>query len=149
MSFISDIFSKVKLNVGKIVDEVVTTDEERGKLENASSKIKSRLMEELSNAESEAESRKQDLIKTEMQGNMLQRSWRPLLMLLFGLVLIYHHFISSILGTPTTELPPEFWELLKLGIGGYIIGRSGEKIAGTGVINKLLGNKKSNNNGKT
>lgn len=27
------------------------------------------------------------------------------------------------------QLKPEFWELLKLGLGGYVIGRSAEKIA--------------------
>jgi type IV secretory pathway VirB4 component len=142
MSWVTDIFSKVKLNVSQLIDEVVTTKEEEGELRNAASKIKSRLMQELSNAESEAEKRKKELIKTEMTGNLLQRSWRPVLMLLFGVVLIYHHFLASVFSLPTTELPAEFWELLKLGIGGYIIGRSGEKIAGSGAVQKLMKSKK-------
>ena len=25
-------------------------------------------------------------------------------------------------------LPPDMWDLLKIGVGGYIVGRSGEKI---------------------
>jgi len=28
-------------------------------------------------------------------------------------------------------LPDELWNLLMIGVGGYVIGRSGEKIAGT------------------
>jgi len=27
------------------------------------------------------------------------------------------------------DIPPDMWDLLKLGLGGYMIGRSGEKIA--------------------
>jgi hypothetical protein len=30
---------------------------------------------------------------------------------------------------PPLVLPPDMWALLKIGVGGYIVGRSGEKIA--------------------
>jgi hypothetical protein len=30
---------------------------------------------------------------------------------------------------PTLDIPPDMWELLQLGIGGYIVGRSLEKAA--------------------
>lgn len=142
MSFFKDMFSNIKLNVSNILDEVITTDEERGELANKKAQIKKRLMEALNNAEGEAEERKKQLIKTEMEGNILQKSWRPVLMLGFGFILIYHHFFAQAFSLPTTELPSEFWQLLKLGIGGYIIGRSGEKIAGSGALEKLF-NKKS------
>jgi hypothetical protein len=78
-----------------------------------------------------------DIIIAEAKGNWLQRSWRPILMLSFGFIVIYTKFISQLapqLITPVLE--PEFWSLLKLGIGGYVIGRSGEKIAAT-VANKI------------
>ena len=29
----------------------------------------------------------------------------------------------------TLDLPPEMWTLLTVGVGGYVVGRSGEKIA--------------------
>jgi hypothetical protein len=34
------------------------------------------------------------------------------------------------------ELENEFWELLKIGIGGYVVGRSAEKIAKSVTISK-------------
>ncbi len=30
---------------------------------------------------------------------------------------------------PVLEIPPDMWGLLKIGLGGYVVGRSGEKIA--------------------
>ena len=70
-----------------------------------------------------------EIIVAEAKGNWLQRSWRPILMLSFGFIIIYTKFISQLsahLITPVLE--PEFWSLLEIGIGGYVIGRSGEKI---------------------
>lgn len=71
---------------------------------------------------------KSKIIQSETVGTWLQRSWRPILMLAFGFILIYEYFISSIFSLPKSNLPEMFWELLNLGLGGYIIGRSAEKI---------------------
>jgi len=30
-------------------------------------------------------------------------------------------------GGPKADIPPDMWDLLKLGIGGYVVGRSVEK----------------------
>lgn len=35
--------------------------------------------------------------------------------------------IVPIMGTPMAEIPPDMWDLLKLGLGGYVLGRSAEK----------------------
>jgi len=74
---------------------------------------------------------------TEARGNWLQRSWRPILMLAFGFIVVYAYFFEPAFllnegehGIANT-LNPNFWGLLKLGVGGYIIGRSTEKVAST------------------
>lgn len=72
-----------------------------------------------------------DVIITEAKGNWLQRSWRPILMLAFGFIVIYVKFIAPLFGLPIPELENEFWNLLQLGIGGYVIGRTGEKMIKT------------------
>ena len=38
-----------------------------------------------------------------------------------------HMFYSNY---PVLPLPDKLWSLLEIGVGGYIVGRSGEKIAG-------------------
>ena len=70
----------------------------------------------------------------------LTRSWRPLLMLLMmaflvltGLVLPVGDLIIGrvIPFNPHWQaIPPAFWEFLTIGMGGYIGGRSLEKITG-------------------
>jgi hypothetical protein len=37
---------------------------------------------------------------------------------------------------PIPELEIEFWDLLKIGIGGYVVGRTGEKMMTTYVNKK-------------
>jgi hypothetical protein len=116
--------------IGKIIDNLFTSDEER-------TDAKNKIIQVLREKELELQKMQTDIIIAEAKGNWLQRSWRPILMLSFGFIVIYTKFISQLapqLITPVLE--PEFWSLLKLGIGGYVIGRSGEKIAAT-VANKI------------
>ena len=77
-----------------------------------------------------------EIIVAEAKGNFIQRSWRPILMLSFGFIVIYVKFAAPLFGLPIPELEIEFWELLKIGIGGYVVGRSAEKIADKITITK-------------
>ena len=66
------------------------------------------------------------VIVAEASGNWLQRSWRPLMMLTFtGLI------VARWLGYAAPNLQPDeylkLWDIVQLGIGGYVIGRSVEK----------------------
>lgn len=72
------------------------------------------------------------VLVTEMSGNWLQRSWRPILMLSITAVLVNNYILIpylSLFGVPSTilDFPDQLWNLLKLGVGGYILGRSAEK----------------------
>ncbi len=124
MKKILEFFStKVFKQVGDAVDKLFTSEEERLNARNAIFKV-------LQNAQLELQKMQTEIIVAEAKGNWLQRSWRPILMLSFGFIIIYTKFISQLstyLVTPVLE--PEFWSLLEIGIGGYVIGRSGEKIA--------------------
>lgn len=70
----------------------------------------------------------------------LTRSWRPVLMLILMGFLVLAGFIlplgdllagGAIRFEPRWQiLPPEFWDFLSIGMGGYIGGRSLEKVAG-------------------
>lgn len=69
-----------------------------------------------------------DIILAEAQGeSWLQRNWRPMLMLWFA-GLVGAHWLGF---TPENLSEPVIIKLLaivQVGIGGYIVGRSGEKI---------------------
>lgn len=68
------------------------------------------------------------VIVSEAQGGgTLQRNWRPITMLTF-LALIVADFCGFRAPDMSAEVEMKLFSLLELGIGGYIIGRSAEKI---------------------
>ena len=107
--------------VGKVIDNLFTSDEERIKAKNEIFKVLKEQQLELQRLQSE-------VIIAEAKGNWLQRSWRPILMLAFGFIVIYVKFIAPLFSLPIPPLEDEFWNLLQIGIGGYVIGRTGEKM---------------------
>ena len=73
------------------------------------------------------------IILAEAKGGWLQRNWRPGIMALFALIIannyVVNPYLSAIFGIDIVmPIPPDMWTLLKLGIGGYIVGRSTEKV---------------------
>ena len=115
--------------VGKVIDGLFTSDEERLKAKNEVFKVLQEQQLELQKLQTE-------IVLAEANGNWMQRSWRPILMLAFGFIVIYVKFVAPLFSLPIPPLENEFWNLLQLGIGGYVVGRSAEKIAGNITVNK-------------
>lgn len=68
----------------------------------------------------------------EMNGNWLQRSWRPILMLTIVAIVANNYLIYPYVSlfwtkAPVLELPEKLWSLMQIGLGGYVVGRSVEK----------------------
>lgn len=62
-------------------------------------------------------------------------TWRPALMWIAIIIISVNFLVFPIIGIfypqimeNVLPLPPELWQLLTLGVGGYIVGRSGEKM---------------------
>ena len=115
--------------IGDVIDNLFTSDEER-----ANAKIK--VLEVLKQQQLELQKLQTEIIVAEAKGNWLQRSWRPILMLSFGFIVIYVKFAAPLFDLKIPELENEFWDLLQIGIGGYVVGRSAEKIADKITIKK-------------
>ena len=77
------------------------------------------------------------IILAEAQGaSWLQRNWRPILMLTVVAIIANNYIVAPYLGlfglpALVLDLPGELYTLMTIGVGGYIAGRSGEKIAKT------------------
>ena len=115
-----DLFKKV----GDSIDKLITSDEEKLILRNQLQKLFFEQNLELAKLNFQ-------IISDEAKGNFLQRSWRPILMLSFGFVVLYAKFIALAFNLPNAPLEPAFFTLLQLGIGGYGILRTAEKITET------------------
>lgn len=110
--------------VGGIIDTLSLSANEK-------KQIRSTIVDTLYRYASELEKEQSAIIRTEAQGNWLQKSWRPIVMLAFTFIVLLGAFIPI----PLLENTSEFWNLLEIGLGGYVIGRSIEKV--TGKIRKI------------
>lgn len=73
------------------------------------------------------------IILAEAQGSWIQRNWRPLLMMVIVVIIAnnYVFFPYAKLFFPNSvvilELPEPLWNLMNIGVGGYVVGRTAEK----------------------
>ena len=78
---------------------------------------------------------KKAVILAEAGGTGLKANWRPITMLTFVFIVANNYIIAPYVGlflpeySLTLELPPDLWALIKIGLGGYTVGRSAEKVA--------------------
>ena len=104
-----------------IVDDVVEDKDEANRLK---FEIQRQLIENKSN-ELEAAAK---VVLAEAQGSWLQRNWRPLLMVIFAGLMVANWFGFTALNIPES-VQNSLLNIVMVGIGGYVVGRSGEKIA--------------------
>jgi len=50
-------------------------------------------------------------------------------MLTFTYIIAHNYVIAPLFHVTSVPIPVDMWDLLKIGMGGYIVGRSAEKIA--------------------
>ncbi len=138
IEFIGGIFKPA----ADLIDNVHTSDEERLELKKQLDEIRAGVqlkMIELEHKVLEYETKvleaKQSVIIAEAQGkSWMQRNWRPILMMVIIVIVANNYVLVPYLSLFTDkitmlELPKELFTLLSVGVGGYVIGRSGEKIA--------------------
>ena len=78
----------------------------------------------------------QQVLKAEMEGNWLQRNWRPIAMMVFLFILVFQTILVPIIGIwyplalkQDAQLIYEVIQTIKWGLGGYIGSRGIEKTA--------------------
>lgn len=106
--------------IGETVDRLTLPAREKRQLE-------AELTEKLRTHVEKLAEEQSSVLREEARGNWLQRSWRPLVMLTFATIILTGTFVSL----PTLADTSRFWDLLEIGLGGYVIGRGGEKILQT------------------
>jgi|TARA_R110001583_G_scaffold27983_1_gene99431 hypothetical protein len=65
--------------------------------------------------------------------HFITAAWRPITMLTFVAIIANNYLLYPYLSlfwnqAPVLDIPPDMWGLLKIGLGGYVVGRSAEKI---------------------
>lgn len=120
LDFISGIFKPAV----DLVDNVHTSTEEKLVQQNVLATLQNQVTAKLIELESQKLAAQSKIIAAEANGqSWLQRNWRPITMLTFLFLVVMDSF-----GWLPNRLADEAWTLLQIGLGGYVIGRSGEKI---------------------
>ena len=114
-----------------VIDKAVLDKDEANKLK---SQIETIVQNgDIKKFEADMEARSKIIIG-EIQGkSALQRNWRPILMLSIVAIVVNNYILFPYLSMFTDkvvilELPNALFNLMTVGVGGYIVGRSGEKI---------------------
>jgi hypothetical protein len=135
-SFISNLFEPAV----KLVDELHTSDEERLQLQSQIKAVENELLAKVIAYENQLLQSKTDIITAESTGqSWIQRNWRPITMLTFLVLVVMDSF-----GWLPNPLADEAWTLLQIGLGGYVAGRSAEKITHQYLQARPADNKSTN-----
>jgi hypothetical protein len=111
----------------ELVDELHTSTEEKLKAKGHLLDVQAAAMQRVFDYETGMLEAKSKIVHAEASSkHWLTSNWRPITMLTF-LTLV----VGDSLGWLPNSLNKEAWFLLEIGLGGYVIGRSGEKIAQT------------------
>ena len=129
--------------VADIVDELHTSKEEKGQIEVALTGALTEAGVKILDYETKLAQAQSAIIIAEAQGqSWLQRNWRPVTMLTFVSVIAWNYIAAPLVAwafgaiLPVLELPGALWTTIQIGIGGYIGGRSLEKITDTIMTRK-------------
>ena len=70
------------------------------------------------------------IIEAEAKGeSWLQRNWRPMLMCICMFIIFTNYVLVPFFNIKQAVLDDHIWRLMELGVGGYVAGRSLEKIS--------------------
>ena len=123
-SFLSNLISPIT----NLIDELHTSDEEKLKIQAEMLKLQTEITARVMDYESKLLDAQSNIILAEAKGEgWLQKNWRPLMMVWFA-VLLGMYWFGVTPPNLTQETINQLFTLMQLGIGGYVIGRSAEKI---------------------
>jgi len=121
---ITDLIAGIFAPAAQLVDELHTSKEEKLEAKARLLEVQAAAMDSAYSYELKALQSRSDIINSEASSeHWLVAVWRPITMLTF-LVLI----VGDALALLPNPLSEQAWVALQLGLGGYVVSRSGEKI---------------------
>ena len=122
-SFIGSVFKPA----ADLIDSMHTSEKEKLDARNKLFTLQAQAFAQAEEYEKKLLDAKMQIITAEAQSqSWIARNWRPISMLVFLSLVIADSF-----GWLANPLANEAWLLLQIGLGGYVVGRSGEKVAKT------------------
>lgn len=119
--------------VGNIIDDLHTSGEEKAAAHLKLKQLEAMTLLSLTEAGQTLVNAQRDVLVAEAKGGWLQKSWRPITMLVFVFIIFNNYVLVPYIAAfgaavPTLVIPNGMWALLNVGIGGYITSRGIEKV---------------------
>ena len=132
-SVIADFVSGIFKPAVDLIDELHVSDEERLEAKSKLLSIEKDTINKAMELEGKVIDAGKEVILAEANGKWWQSAWRPALMWACIIIVINNYIFAPYLlaifdWAVVLGIPEQLWTLLTIGIGGYIAGRSGEKI---------------------
>lgn len=129
----SDIVSGILKPVSDVIEHLTISGEDKVKLQMAQLQAGMAAATASQSYEAQLLDGQQKVIAAEAgSSNWLSAAWRPITMLTFLALVVLDSF-----GALHSPLAPQAWTLLQIGLGGYTVGRSVEKVA-LPIVNAVL-----------
>ena len=136
---VSSIIAGAAKPISDVINKFISRKEDQLLAQAEIDKIQNDLETKILDKEKKVIMAQKDLILAEVKGNAFQRNWRPALMWIIIFILANNYLIAPLLNNiiglfgppsllPILELPDKLFNLMTIGLGGYVVGRSAEKI---------------------
>ena len=137
---ISSIVEGLARPFADVITKFVTRKEDLIRAEAEIDKIRIDLEKKLVDNENSMLTSQKELILAEFNGSILQRNWRPVLMWIIVCIIGNNYLLAPLVNNtatllditvtilPVLELPDNLYNLMTVSLGGYVVGRSAEKI---------------------
>ncbi|MDX8383555.1 MAG: 3TM-type holin [Ghiorsea sp.] len=124
LSIISDVFKPAAALISEAIEDKDKANELRSQMYRIEAELSSKALD----YERDLMQAQASIISAEAKGeSWLQRNWRPMMMMWFaGLLGMYWFGMTP--DNMSQETLNKLFDLIQIGIGGYIVGRSAEKI---------------------
>tara|TARA_R110000822_G_scaffold167672_3_gene307840 strand:+ start:131 stop:529 length:399 start_codon:yes stop_codon:yes gene_type:complete len=124
---VTDLIAGIFKPAAELVDSLHTSDEERLDAKSRLLDVQAAAMQQVFTYEASILESQARIVNSEAKSeHWVTATWRPIAMLTFLALAV-----GDSLGLLATPLRDEAWTLLQIGLGGYVVGRSGEKVMKT------------------
>jgi len=125
----------LKAVLGSVAEKAVDVVDQFVEDKDKAAELKAALITRFSQSADNELNQKSSIIKTEATGeSWLQRNWRPILMLVIVAIVANNFLIAPYLkamfgadAALSLDLPENLWDLMTIGVGGYVASRGIEK----------------------
>lgn len=128
--------------IGTVIGQIIGVIEKAVPDKELQEKIKAEVLLKTLEQSNEEFVQRAKIVQAEARSeHWLTASWRPILMLSFTFIIVHNYILAPYLQVffgihIVLDMPEHFWNLLTIGVGGYVVGRSAEKVADK-ISNKL------------